>query len=128
MSPEFPSRHELIQRLQSRALPSRSPGDPLTRPVAPEKTGDHAKLPLPSGQTRNPNKDAGLRRKPFRPQRSTKAVPAPAGRRYIALPPEDPDKQTEPQYTASLSQECEKRSPLLLKVPPRPRTSAPSET
>ena len=128
MSPEFPYRHEPIQSLQSRALPSRSPGDPLTRPVAPEKTGDHAKLPPPSGQTRNPNKDAGLRRKPFRSQQPTKAVPAPAGRRYTALPPEDPDKQTEPQYTASLSQECEKRSPLLLKVPPRPRTSAPSET
>ncbi|XP_029092940.1 basic proline-rich protein-like [Monodon monoceros] len=127
MSPESPSRPEPTQRLQSRALPSRSPGDPLTRPVSPEKTGGRAKLPPPSGQSRNPNKDAGLRCKPFRPQQPTKAVPAPAGRRYIALSPGDPDKQTEPQYTASLSQECETRRPLSLKGPPKPHGSEPKD-
>lgn len=121
-----PFRHEPFQRLQSRASSSRPPWTAYL-PCRPRKLGAMPSY-RPLGKLETPIKTLVLRRKPFRPQQFTKAVPAPAGRRYIALPPEDPDKQTEPQYTASLSQECEKRSPLLLKVPPRPRTSAPSET
>lgn len=50
--------------------PANSPRPLHTLPI---KTGDHAKLPPPSGQSKNPNKGAGLRGTPFRPQQHTTA-------------------------------------------------------
>lgn len=130
-----PSCSQPTQRPLSRALSSRPPGYPLTRSVAPEKIGDHAKLPPPSGQSKNPSKDAGLSGKPFRPEQPTKAPgPAPAGRRYIALYSGEPDTQNPVPVTliyCFFIPGMRNRRPLPLKAPPldpnnlplqRPRT------